>query len=216
MAGVFTDNQPDFSFLAPGETKVFSQFWYPIQEIGPVHAATVDAAVRVEVEPDGVRVGVAVTAERPGCRLRLEDAAGVVLAETGADVAPGTPHRTRIVLDVPERLVLRVLHGAAELVTWDSRVPDAPDVVPATEPPAPADVASAEGLALIGAHLEQYRHATRSPEPYWREALRRDPGHVASSVGLAGRAYRRAEFAEAEALLASAVDRLTNLQRQPG
>ena len=29
MAGVFTDNQPDFSFLAPGETKTFSQFWYP-------------------------------------------------------------------------------------------------------------------------------------------------------------------------------------------
>ena len=95
--------------------------------------------MRVDVEPDGVRVGARrVTAERPGCRLRLEDAAGVVLAETGADVAPGAPHRTRIALDVPERLVLRVLHGDAELVTWDSRVPDAPDVVPATEPPAPA------------------------------------------------------------------------------
>jgi tetratricopeptide (TPR) repeat protein len=215
MAGVFTDNQPDFSFIAPGETKVFSQFWYPIQEIGPVHAATVDAAVRVDVEADGVRVGVAVTAERPGCRLRLEDAAGAVLAETGADIAPGTPHRSRIALDVPDRLVLRVLHGDAELVTWDSRVPDAPDVVPAIEPPAPADVASVEELALIGTHLEQYRHATRSPEPYWREALRRDPGHVASRVGLAGRAYRRAEFAGAEALLAGAVNRLTNINANP-
>ena len=27
MAGVFTDNQPDFSFLAPYETKTFSQHW---------------------------------------------------------------------------------------------------------------------------------------------------------------------------------------------
>jgi tetratricopeptide (TPR) repeat protein len=215
MAGVFTDNQPDFSFIAPGETKVFSQVWYPIQEIGPVHAATVDAAVRVDVEPDGVRVGLAVTAERPGCRIRVEDASGAALADFAADVAPGAPHRSRIPLDVPERFVLRVLHGDAELVRWDSRVPDAPDVVPATEPPAPQDVASVEELALIGAHLEQYRHATRSPEPYWREALRRDPGHVASSVGLAGRAYRRAEFAEAEALLTAAVDRLTALNANP-
>ena len=34
MAGVYTDNQPDFSCLAPGETKSFSQYWYPIREIG--------------------------------------------------------------------------------------------------------------------------------------------------------------------------------------
>jgi tetratricopeptide (TPR) repeat protein len=215
MAGVFTDNQPDFSFIAPGETKVFSQVWYPIQEIGPVQAATVDAAVRVDVEADGVRVGLAVTAERPGCRIRVEDAAGAVLAEMAADVAPGAPHRTWIAIGVPERLRLRVLHGGEELVTWDSDVPEGPDVVPATEPPAPADVASVEQLALIGAHLEQYRHATRSPEPYWREALRRDPGHVAGSVGLAGRAYRRAEYAEAEALLRAAVGRLTAWNANP-
>src|SRR5262249_33687248 len=28
MAGVYTDNQPDFSFLQPGETKTWSQYWY--------------------------------------------------------------------------------------------------------------------------------------------------------------------------------------------
>lgn len=27
VAGVYTDNQPDFSWLEPGETKTFSQFW---------------------------------------------------------------------------------------------------------------------------------------------------------------------------------------------
>ena len=27
MAGVYTDNQPDFSFLMPYETKMFSQYW---------------------------------------------------------------------------------------------------------------------------------------------------------------------------------------------
>src|SRR5580658_724493 len=50
MAGVYTDNQPDFSFLAPGETKSFSQFWYPVREIGPPQAANVDAALRVACE----------------------------------------------------------------------------------------------------------------------------------------------------------------------
>ena len=29
MAGAYTDNQPDFSWLQPYETKTFSQYWYP-------------------------------------------------------------------------------------------------------------------------------------------------------------------------------------------
>ena len=45
MAGVYTDNQPDFSFLQPGETKSWSQYWYPIQKIGPAQHANLDAAV---------------------------------------------------------------------------------------------------------------------------------------------------------------------------
>lgn len=206
MAGAFTDNQPDFAFIAPGETKVFSQVWYPIQEIGPVHAATVDAAVSVA---DG-RVGIAVTAQRPGCVLRLEDASGAV-TELAADIAPGQPY---LVAADPVRLQL--LHGDAELVTWDVEVPTGTtEVTPAREPAAPADVPGVEELALIGAHLEQYRHATRSPEPYWREALRRDPGHVASNVGLAARAYRAGEFTQAETLLRAAVARLTTLNANP-
>lgn len=34
MAGVYTDNQPDFSYLAPYETKTFSQYWWPYQKLG--------------------------------------------------------------------------------------------------------------------------------------------------------------------------------------
>ncbi len=45
MAGVFTDNQPDFSFLQPGETKTWSQFWYPIRDIGPAQEATMEASI---------------------------------------------------------------------------------------------------------------------------------------------------------------------------
>ena len=49
MGGVYTDNQPDFSFLQPGETKTWSQFWYPIRKIGPAQKANVDAAVSLRV-----------------------------------------------------------------------------------------------------------------------------------------------------------------------
>src|SRR5260370_14802208 len=48
MAGVFTDNQPDFSWLCPYETRTWSQFWYPIQQIGPAKNANRFAAINVE------------------------------------------------------------------------------------------------------------------------------------------------------------------------
>jgi hypothetical protein len=47
MCGVYTDNQPDFSFLQPGETKTWSQYWYPIQRMGVAHAANLAAAVHL-------------------------------------------------------------------------------------------------------------------------------------------------------------------------
>jgi len=207
MAGVFTDNQPDFAHIAPGETKVFSQVWYPIQEIGPAQAATVDAAVRVT----GADIGVAVTAPRGGCVIRAIDASGAV-TELTADIGPGRPYLVTLPV-APVRLQVR--HGGTDLVTWDAEVPEAVEVAPAREPATPADVTSVEELAVIAAHLQQYRHATRSPEPYWREALRRDPGHLASNVGLADRAYRRGDLPAADALLRAAVARLTGLNANP-
>ncbi|WP_232666318.1 DUF5107 domain-containing protein [Pseudonocardia sp. TRM90224] len=208
MAGVFTDNQPDFAHIAPGETKVFSQVWYPIQEIGPAQAATVDAAVRV----DGTELGVAVTTARPGCVLRVVDADGTA-TETTVDIAPGRPCLLTL---ATAPVGLRVLHDGAELVSWSAEVPaTSTKIVPAREPAAPADVPSVEELAVIGAHLQQYRHATRCPEPYWREALRRDPGHVASNVGLAGRAYRSGDFDAAETHLRAAIARQTVLNANP-
>ena len=34
MTGVFTDNQPDFSWMQPNEEKTFTQYFMPYAEIG--------------------------------------------------------------------------------------------------------------------------------------------------------------------------------------
>jgi tetratricopeptide (TPR) repeat protein len=224
MAGVFTDNQPDFSFIAPGETKVFAQTWYPIQAIGPVEAATEEAALAVAVHPaaDGVRcvLGLTVTARHAGCEIRVEDPSGTVLATVSADIDPGTPWQPTIALPgvvAGTPLRVRVRSGATELVTWSSEIPTGTvqAVQAALEPPLPAAVGTVEELLLIGTHLEQYRHATRSPEPYWEQALLLDPGSVGARTALARSAYRRADFATAETLLRGAVQRLTARNPNP-
>ena len=97
MAGVYTDNQPDFSFLTPYETKTFSQFWYPVQRIGPAQAASLDGALSLDVRAGSARVGVAVTSAQRATTVRLM-AGGELLWQHVSDLAPGRP---LLVDDIP-------------------------------------------------------------------------------------------------------------------
>jgi tetratricopeptide (TPR) repeat protein len=219
MAGVYTDNQPDFSFLQPGETKSWSQYWYPIQGIGPAQCANLDAGVSLGLDKKRIRIGVAVTRALPGAMIRLERKGDAL--EWKADLKPGRPFLMETGQGrVPWRIgktALRVLdRKGREIISYQAiarRKSDVPS--PATEPPAPADIASADELYLTGLHLEQYRHATRSPVPYWLEAMRRDPLDARSNNALGLWHLRRGEFAEAEARFRKAIQRLTRRNANP-
>ncbi|MEY2429756.1 MAG: hypothetical protein QOJ40_2641, partial [Verrucomicrobiota bacterium] len=89
MAGVYTDNQPDFSFLQPGETKSWSQYWYPIQKIGPVQCANLDAALNLRLDQKSIRIGVSVTRAFPRAVVRLERDGNA--AEWDVNLKPGRP-----------------------------------------------------------------------------------------------------------------------------
>jgi len=226
MAGVYTDNQPDFSFLQPGETKSWSQFWYPIQKIGPAQHANLDAAVSLRVRAGAGRrpvatasLGVSVTRDFPNAKIVLTAKGKRTFAET-VHLAPGHPFTTQIHLPrgVAETdLQLRVADTAGnELIAFAPKARLTAAVPPpATEPPPPAAISSADELFITGLHLEQYRHATRCPTAYWREALRRDPLDSRCNNALGRWHLRRGEFAMAEKYLRQAIQRLTQRNANP-
>lgn len=217
MAGVYTDNQPDFSFLQPGETKTWSQYWYPIQKIGPAQHANLDAAVSLACERGEIRAGVSVSRRFPRARIRFERDGS--LREWRADLAPGKPFYKRFRLPFGESNItesaLRVLcRKGEELICYrPERAPRSDVPPPASEPPSPGEVQSVDELYLIGVHLEQYRHASRCPTLYWREGLRRDPGDCRCNNAIGLWHMRRGEFGPAEVHFGKAIARLT--QRNP-
>ena len=211
MAGAYTDNQPDFSWLEPYETKTFSQYWYPIQKIGTAKNANTQAAVNLEFDAAVARVGVCVTSRR---RVRVVLALrGKPVIEEQLELAPGQPLLKTVETSnaKPEEFRLAVLDAdGKELIAYQPEAKtDRPLPDPATEPLPPEQIASVEELFLTGLHLEQYRHATRSPETYWREGLRRDPddARINNAMGMAH--MRKGQFADAEEHFARAVHRLT-------
>ena len=213
MAGVFTDNQPDFSWLQPYETRTFRQFWYPIQEIGPAKNANRLLAMNLEEIDDGWRVGVCGTEELQG--LRVVVAAGEKpLLDRRVDVRPGRPfvEPLRTEHRVEPREISLTIFGPSgdEIIRYRTELQAAEELPPpATEPPPPAQIESSEELYLTGLHLEQYRHATRAPEPYWEEALRRDPQDARSNNALGLLKLRRGLFDEAARHFRTAISRLT-------
>ncbi|MEA3188978.1 MAG: hypothetical protein QOD99_2808, partial [Chthoniobacter sp.] len=220
MAGVYTDNQPDFTFLAPCETKTWSQLWYPIQKIGPAHQANIDAAVSLSISKSKVRIGVSVSSPFSKALISLKDTRGSGW-EWDVDLEPGKPFVTECGQPkrkfVKEGTTLRVLsNDSREIISYTSKQNEKTDVPPpATEPPPPAEIESNEELYVTGLHLQQYRHATRLPEPYWREALRRDSGDARCNNAIGLLHLRRGEFTDAESHFRLAIERLTKRNPNP-
>ena len=217
MAGVFTDNQPDFSWLQPYETKTFRQYWYPIQEIGPVKNANRLLAVNLEETEDGCKVGVCATESMERVRVLLTASNRPVL-DLEAGVRPGEPILQGV--EIPEGvgdLLLRVLGtDGRELIRYQpEKHRDMESPGPATEPSSPEAMATSEELYLTGLHLEQYRHATRLPESYWLEALRRDPGDARCNNAMGLLLLRGGQFGAAEEHFRKSIARLTERNPNP-
>jgi tetratricopeptide (TPR) repeat protein len=217
MCGAFTDNQPDFSWLMPGEEKRFTQIFMPYKHIGPAKNASKDAVVTLEVEGNAAKLGVYVSAPRTvTVELRCR---GEAVFTKDAALSPEAVLMESVALpgDVrPQDVTLRVLAEGHELITF-TPLPDEKGPIPAPATPAkpPRELASNEELFLNGLHLEQYRHATFAPEPYYEAALRRDPFDSRCNNALGLLHYRRGKFAEAEPYFRKAIESLTRRNPNP-
>jgi len=218
MAGVYTDNQPDFSYLAPWETKIFTQNWYPIHGIGTPVAANVGAALSVGTEHGELRVGLCVTARVDDARIILK-VGGIEVAGWNRSIDVANPALIETPLPFgadPAETAVTVYAGRRLLIEYDPAQlhPATPQIV-AKEPKSPQEMENVEELYLTGLHLEQYRHATRMPETYWAEGLRRDPNEsrIRNAMGLWH--LRRGEFAQAAEHFEAAIARQTALNPNP-
>jgi len=216
MCGVYTDNQPDFSWLMPGEEKAFSQYFMPYRDLGVVKNATKEAMVNLEVENGKVTIKAYTLASYPEGKVVLK-AGGSILLEENFDFHPATSYEK--VIDIqntnPKTLEVAILTSERKiLVDWRLE-PDEKKAIPEAAKAAklPAEIESNEQLYLTGLHLEQYRHATYDPRDYYLEALKRDPQDSRCNNAMGLWLLRRGQFVKAETYFRKAIETLT--QRNP-
>ncbi|GAB3274261.1 DUF5107 domain-containing protein [Kineosporia babensis] len=216
MAGVYTDNQPDFAHLAVGETKTFVQAWYPVHGTGPVQYA--DRRLALSVAENEGRLWVRL------CAAEILDAVSVVITdgtfELGSRTLDLRPGQTcELEVGKTAKLTVRITRPGETLADFTLGEPSVPDQAPTTTravaPPSPADVTSIDELIHIARYLDQYRHATRSSVPYLYEVLHREPGESRALLALGAKAYERGDYATAADLLRRSADAQTRWSPTP-
>lgn len=185
MTGVYTDNQPDFSWLNPQEEKTFVQYFMPYKGVGRVSNATKDAMLHLSEDGKGHAVlKIYTTSVYRDARIQIERE-GTILFDATVDLSPEHDYETSFSLSGS-------LIGCHASVTAQGRTLVEYQVVekklqpipkPADVLKAPQELKSLEDLYLAATHLEQYRHATYHPVDYYLEGLRRDATDIRLNDG---------------------------------
>jgi tetratricopeptide (TPR) repeat protein len=219
MTGVFTDNQPDFSWIQPNEERTFRQYFMPYSELGVVKNASKDALVNLEIQGNDVIVKFYTTGKEQDAKAILYHNGEAIWKET-VSISPQQPylktiHSKEKILVENLRIQL-VSSGGKVLVEYEAER-EIPKAIPDPAKPAkdPKEIDSIEQLFLTGLHIEQYRHATYHPLDYYQEALRREPGDARNNNAVGLWFLKRGQFAKAEPFFRKAINTLTERNPNP-
>ncbi|MEO5995814.1 MAG: DUF5107 domain-containing protein [Chitinophagaceae bacterium] len=218
MCGVFTDNQPDFSWIMPYEVREFKQYFMPYKDIGYVKNASTEALVNFEIEDYVAKLNIYVTKERVVKITLIGD--GKNLLDETINLSPVKTYAKEISLPTsltPQQCCIKVLDENGNLLVDYTPVLKSDEAIPDPALPIgePVAIKTTEELFLAGLHLEQYRHATYNAADYYKEALKRDPSDIRCNNAMGLLHLRRGEFSASELYLQKAIEKINKHNHNP-
>ena len=217
MTGMYCDNQPDFSWLKPYEEKVFTQYFMPYKAVGQVKNASIHAALNMEVRDEGLYVCLYGTGRYEGAKLVVTEKGKNVYEET-ITISPVDIYEKILPLHFGSEYDVKVTvwYEGRELVSYQPKDQGIPELAePAVAAKLPEEIITNEELYITGQHIEQYRHATWLPDPYYLEGLKRDPEDIRINNAYGLLLLRRGRFEAAEQYFRNALKRLTRMHPNP-
>ncbi|MFV0466887.1 MAG: DUF5107 domain-containing protein [Lachnospiraceae bacterium] len=210
MTGIYTENQPDFTWLKPFEEKTFKQYFMPYKQVGAVKNATIDAVLNVEITDADIEVIVYGTQKFENATICISQS-GRKIYEKVVLLSPTNIFREKIEASVtePQEICVSVYANDGLLVQYQPEEERIPELAkPAEAAKEPQELLTNEELLLTAQHIEQHRHATYMPDPYYLEGLKRDPGDSRINNAYGMLLLRRGNFTEAEKYFRAAIKRL--------
>ncbi len=207
MAGVYTENQPDFTWLMPYEEKMFTQYFMPYRELGVVKEASKDLVFNINEVADGKMAFKVFATNRQDLCIILRNDNGEVYYKKEMTLSPEQVLVETIDVkgaklnELTFEIVKTFVYGQRTVLSWHAEADEIRPIPDSAEAALlPEQIKTNEQLLITGRHLEQYRHATWNPLDYYEEALRRDPNDIRclNAMGLwyirKGRFHRAEEY----------------------
>ena len=167
MAGVYTENQPDFAWLMPYEEKTFTQYFMPYRELGVVKEASKDLIFNINEAGSGKVEFKLFATNKQNVSLILRNDNGEVYYAKDVTLSPENVLVETVDVkgakfgEITFEAVKTFLYGKRTVLCWhaeDDEIRPIPDSAEAAL--LPEQIKTNEQLYLTGLHLEQYRHAT--------------------------------------------------------
>ena len=211
MAGSYSDNQPDFSWLSPYEEKRFSQYWYPIDGTGVPCFANLDAAVSVSDD----RAIIRATGDFRGSEITISDESGILVKTTSDLLAAKNLEAAFSRKSVGEIQIL-IRNSGKTLVDYTTMKPPKDEKVGVIEGfPTPDECRSSEEAFLTGTHVVSYRDPAANAERYFERAIALSCDNYEAYASLAEQQARRGDFENAHFNITHAWEILTIRDRRP-
>ena len=218
MTGVYTDNQPDFTWIAPYETKEFEQYWYPVREIGEVKNATVDAALNLEARGENIYVGINATGVFENATVKVTSLGKEIYSEN-VDLDPVKAYHLTLPLgDLDFNTVTATLLSAdgRVLVSYKPYIRGQKKPIEPRKPvKRPSEIENMEELYINALHLEQYKQHNYDAKTYYLEGISRDPMDSRCNTALSRLALRDGEYERCVEYADRAIARLTLRNMHP-
>ena len=218
MTGVYTDNQPDFTWIAPYETKEFEQYWYPVREIGEVKNATVDAALNLEARGENIYIGINATGVFENATVRVTSLGKEIYSEN-VDLDPVKAYHLTLPLgDLDFNTVTATLLSAdgRVLVSYKPYIRGQKKPIEPRKPvKRPSEIENMEELYINALHLEQYKQHNYDAKTYYLEGISRDPMDSRCNTALSRLALRDGEYEKCVEYADRAIARLTLRNMHP-
>ena len=222
MVGAFSDNQPDYSWIRPGEVKTFKQFWYPVKNIQGFKNANLNGAVNLEKRDKGkVFLGYYSTQKVSKAKIILKKKADVILEKT-VEISPEKTFTDSVEIDGNFALTdlyteMVNLDNNEVLVSYQPLAPKAVVKLPqeVKKPADPKEMQSVEELYLTGSRILQFHNPTLNAMDYFTEALNRDPNDIRTNTAVGNMFLKNWEYEKARGYFATAIKRLTKDYTRP-
>ncbi|MHB1483684.1 MAG: DUF5107 domain-containing protein [Saccharofermentanales bacterium] len=197
MAGSYTDDQPDFTWIAPFETKSFSQFWYPTHLIKAAVYANLNGAFSVDRNGKDSKVRLIVTRDFENAHLKVWSGENTVLDET-VDISPSECKEFPVILDEKKYRITFISSDDIILLDYSETIPDNIHIPKDNKGiPMPSQLKTPQEICIAGLHIDQYRDPLLKPDIYYKAALAKDADFLPALIGMGSYCYRMADYGDA-------------------